>query len=76
MTSFTPVIVNDGQSFLGNLDVCHAATPALSSNGEMPCVNEVPCRICQPAQGEVVQIDNHLFQPFLIVLQEERPPKA
>jgi hypothetical protein len=76
MTSFTPVIVNDGQSFLGNLDVCHAATPALSSNGEMPCVNEAPCRICLPGYAGIVHIDNHLIQPFLIVLQDEHPPKA
>jgi hypothetical protein len=43
MTSFTLIVVNDGRSFLGTLDVCHSATPALSANGEMPCVGLSPC---------------------------------
>lgn len=30
---------------IGTLDVCHSAMPALSSNGDMPCVNECACRL-------------------------------
>jgi hypothetical protein len=35
-------IAHDRETMIGVLDVCHSVTPALSSNGDMPCVNERP----------------------------------
>lgn len=34
------VILERGEDAIGTLDVCHAAAPALSSGGEMPCAVE------------------------------------
>lgn len=70
------MLADQGSAAIGTLDVCHSATPALASNGDMPCVSECPCRTCQPAQTAVASVENSLFNPFLIVLQDERPPKA
>ena len=58
------------------LDVCHSATPALSSNGDMPCMNECPCKQgLVPVIVYAEKIDP-LFTHFLLASQNERPPKA
>lgn len=64
-----------GQAMLGTLDVCHAATPALASNGDMPCMNEGMCCPLPLAQYKAPEIANPPFQPFFIAFQDERPPK-
>lgn len=61
---------------IGALDVCHSTTPALSSNGNMPCINECACRPLPLALNKVAEIENLPFKPSLIVFQDERPPKA
>ena len=71
-----PLIVShDGQSTIGVLDVCHPATPALSSNGDMPCLAECACRHLPLAQNKAVKITNPPLKPLLIAFQDERPPK-
>jgi hypothetical protein len=60
---------------IGTLDVCHSATPALSSNGDMPCVNECPCRPLPLAQNKVIIVPNSHLSPYFIAFQDERPPK-
>ena len=75
--SSLPWLGDHGQkASIGTLDLCHAATPAIASSGEMPCLNETSCRPCQPAQTDAVRIEKPLFKPFVLILQEERPPKA
>jgi len=61
---------------IGTLDVCNSATPALSSNGNIPCVNECACRPLPLARNKATKITNSPFQPFLIAFQDERPPKS
>lgn len=65
-----------GQSSIGVLDVCHSATPALSTNGEMPCVSESPCRLPSLAQSRLPGMVNPSCKPVLIAYQEEQPPKV
>lgn len=61
---------------IGTLDVCHSATPALSSSGEMPCVNVPTAAIPHPlALLELPQIVNPPCKPCSIAFQDERPPK-
>jgi hypothetical protein len=61
---------------IGTLDTCHSATPALSANGDMPCMNECPCRHLPFAESKTADIFTPLFKPLLIAFQDERPPKA
>jgi hypothetical protein len=61
---------------IGALDVCHSATPALSSNGDMPCVHECPCGHLPMSEYKNAKIFTPPFKPLLISFQDERPPKA
>jgi hypothetical protein len=73
--SFALTTYGDKAPVLGTLDVCHTATPALSSNGEMPCVNERVSLPLHLASDKVTEIVNPPFHPFHIAFQDERPPK-
>jgi hypothetical protein len=64
-----------GQAVIGILDVCHTAIPALSSNGEMPCLNECSNSLLPLALQEVVPIVTLPEKPYFIAFQDERPPK-
>jgi hypothetical protein len=68
--------VRGGEAELGVLDLCHAGTPALSSNGDMPCMNGCPCRLPAPALYETAGILVTPRKPLLLTYQDERPPKA
>ena len=68
-------ISHGGQSLIGTLDVCHSAIPALSSNGEMPCLNECSNSPLPLALQEVVHIVSLPDKPVFIAFQDERPPK-
>lgn len=70
------IACHDAQSSIGNLDVCRSATPALFSNGEMPCVNECAFNTRPLSQCMASDILNPTFQPFFIAFQDERPPKS
>jgi hypothetical protein len=69
-------IADGGHSMIGTLDVCHSATPALSSNGDMPCLNECPRCPFPLAQHKASEIVNPPCKPLLIAFQDERPPKV
>ena len=59
---------------IGALDVCHSATPALSSGGEMPFLNECACN---PVPATVVAFfatSTSLFSQTLFTFRNERPP--
>ena len=73
--SLSLTIADGGHSMIGTLDVCHSATPALSSNGDMPCVNECPCNFFPFAQHAVSEIVSPPSKPLFIAFQDERPPK-
>jgi hypothetical protein len=71
-----PLSAVGGEAELGILDLCHAGTPALSSNGDMPCMNECPCRPAPPALYCDSEIIVTPCKPLFIAYQDERPPKA
>jgi len=73
--SFALTIHGDKAPVLGILDVCHTATPALSSNGEMPCVHVSVSLSLPLALNKVTEIVNPPFHPFHIAFQDELPPK-
>jgi len=65
-----------GEAVLGTLDVCHSATPALSSNGDMPCINECMNQPLPQGLSKVSAVAAPRFKPFCIAFQDERPPKS
>jgi hypothetical protein len=64
------------EASLGTLDVCHKAAPALSSHGDMPCMNECPCQPLPLASCAVPDTLSSAFKPLLLPFQDERPPQA
>ena len=76
VTVFTPVVMNDGHSFLGNLDVCHAATPALSSSGEMPCVTPVSCNNAPSLSVSFTGPVHTISVELILASRNEQPPKS
>jgi len=72
------LIISDRQEqpLLGNLDVCNSATPALSSNGEMPCVNINSSKI--PLYLSITTSDSFhpLFTEVVFTAPNEQPPQA
>ena len=70
------MVASGGLAEIGTLDVCHSATPALSSNGDMPCIN-VGMNLPLP-QGliKTSAVAVPRFKPFSIAFQDERPPKS
>jgi hypothetical protein len=65
-----------GESTIGMLNVCHAATPSLASSGQMPCMNEYQYNPRPFLQDQFSQIVDPLVKPLFIAFQDERPPKA
>ncbi len=74
--SLSMMIADKGHSRIGTLDVCHSAAPALSSDGDMPCMNETVCRPLRLAVYEVSRISSPRCKSLFIAFQEERPPKV
>jgi hypothetical protein len=66
----------EGHTIIGALDICHAATPALSSSGNLPCVQERTCHPLPLPLQETVENENLFFKSLLTSFQDERPPKA
>lgn len=75
-TSLFPTCSHAGHAMIGSLDICHSATPALSSSGSMPWIQESPCHPLPLVLQETSAIVNPLFKPFTPVFQDEHPPKA
>jgi hypothetical protein len=76
MASFTIITVNDGRSFLGNLDICHAAAPALSSNGEMPCLPIAVHSAIPSLSMTDREPGNPLFTELILTTRNEHPPRS
>jgi len=68
--------VYGSQAAIGTLDVCHSATPALFSNGEMPCMNECTFDVNHVVQIMASEISSAPCKPFFIAFHDERPPKS
>jgi hypothetical protein len=76
VTSFTHMAVNDGRSFLGTLDVCHSAAPALSSNGEMPCVPIAVHSVIPSLSMTNHEPGSPLFTELILTTRNEHPPRS
>jgi hypothetical protein len=82
MTLFAPYIVTihtnaDGNTVsLFTLDVCHASGSALSVQADMPFLFENPCELSVSERRLVNEESNNAFSPFLLVLQQEHPPRV
>ena len=76
LSLFSVASVGSDHPTLGNLDVCNTATPALSVNGEMPCVTASFC-IAAPLLSAST---NHSLQQTCIELilssRNEQPPQS
>jgi len=70
-----PLAGRGGQAAIGTLDVCHSAIPALSSNGEMPCLNEYSNAPLPLALQEIIHLVSLPDKSVFIAFQDERPPK-
>jgi hypothetical protein len=75
-TSFTLMTVDDGRSFLGNLDVCHSAAPALSSNGEMPCIGLTPCSAAPALAISFSEPFHPVYTELILASSNEHPPRS
>ncbi len=69
------LISGDAHASIGTLDVCHSATPALSSNGDMPCMNEPACHPAVISLFTSITPENKPLKPQSITFQDERPPR-
>lgn len=67
---------HDDRPVLVTVNVCHAAAPALSSNGDMPCVHECPCTHPPVIIVESFEPAAAVFSPVLLSFRYDRPPKA
>jgi hypothetical protein len=76
VTVFAPLIMNDGRSYLGNLNVCHAATPAFSSSGEMPCVTPVSSSNAPNLSVSFTAPVHNIDVEFMLTSRSGRPPKS
>lgn len=76
VTPLSLIIDRQEQPLLGNLDVCNSAAPALSSNGEMPCVNMNTAKL--PYYHSLTTSDSlhPLFTEVVFIAPNEQPPKA
>ncbi len=63
-------------AMIGNLDVCHQAAPALSANGNMPCLHQCPYGHLPLVQDKSAIFVNPHIKPLLIAFQDEHPPKS
>jgi len=66
----------DALPALGALDVCHSATPALSSNGDMPCLSAAPCQHITTQSITCASLRKPLFTQTLFSSDNERPPQS
>mgnify|MGYP006267010631 CR=1 FL=1 len=61
---------------IGLLDVCHAGTPAISADGEMPCMQEASCSVLPPLFVYSSILAESVASPFAFTPVNEHPPQA
>jgi hypothetical protein len=72
-----PWLADNGQeAAIGTLDLCHAGSPAVTGNGDMPCIQECPCHPLPLVMISVSELPHTSFEPLLIAFQDERPPQT
>ena len=74
--SLPQTFANEGKSMVGVLDVCHSATTVLSSNGDMPYVNECSCSQVPAPFVASSETPHSFLTQMLFPKLNEHPPKA
>jgi hypothetical protein len=70
------VAVEHGGEVFSNLDVCHSSTPALSSNGEMPCVPMTATGIIPAVFVTFNETAHPVFTELILTTRNEQPPQS
>lgn len=76
LSSFSLVIAGKDRSMLSTLDVCHSAAPALSSNGEMPCVPMNAHGIVPNLFVTFPEAACPVFTELILTTRNEQPPQS
>jgi hypothetical protein len=63
-----------GTPSLNTLDVCHSSPVA--ANSDLPYLSACPCLPLPPQAASILKPFRMSVNPFLIALQDERPPKS
>jgi hypothetical protein len=74
--SFSLAVYHNEQAEIGVLDVCHATTPALSSNGDMLSLSVCPDAASTTFASIVISLDKPFFTQTLFTFTNEQPPKS
>jgi hypothetical protein len=53
-----------------------STNPAVALCGDMPCLNQCPCKPHPLSLNNASEVVRPLFLSFLFTYQEERPPKS
>jgi len=69
-------VPKDGNPEIGILNVCHSATPALSSNGDMPCMSGCPYIQAPASSVTSGERPNSVLIEMLSPQVNERPPET
>ena len=77
MASFS-LYLTDRQAgeVFANLDVCHSAAPALSLNGEMPCVHMTASGIIPVVFITFHETAYPVFNELILATRNEQPPQS
>jgi hypothetical protein len=76
LSSFSLGIAGNDVDMLSTLDVCHSAAPALSSNGEMPCVHMTANDIIPVVFVTFHETAHSLFTELILTTRNEQPPQS
>lgn len=77
VSSFSLFIAAEhGDEALATLDVCHSAAPALSSNGEMPCLQMTAMSIIPAVFITFHETAHPVFTELILTTRNEQPPQS
>jgi hypothetical protein len=74
--ALTYCVVAQGTPVLGMLNVCHQATPAVSSSGLMPFIHQCPCAQAPSLLVAYLDRSTQVFSQLILSRQYDRPPQA
>lgn len=76
LSSFSLTVNGKVYDMLTTLDVCHSAAPAISSNGEMPCVHMSANSIIPAVIVTIHEAAYPVFTELILAARNEQPPQS
>lgn len=77
VSSFSLFIAPEhGSEVFADLDVCHSAAPALSSNGEIPCLHMTATSIIPVEFVAFHETTYPVFAELILATRNEQPPQS